>query len=92
MGQVIKRSKKKQTFSAAKVRRSVQRAAREARISTARAGELTRDVADAVVKRFRGRRAVKTTELRRALLRRLDIRARTVSVAWRRYDRKRRRR
>ena len=92
MGAVIKRSGRRQAFSAAKVRRSVQRAAREARISTARTRELMRDVSDAVVKRYKGRKTVKTTDLRRAILGRLDRRVKYVSAVWRRYDRKRRRR
>ena len=92
MGTVIKRSGRRQAFSATKIRRSVQRAAREARISTARTRELMRDVSDVVVKRYKGRKTVKTTDLRRAILGRLDRRVKYVSAVWRRYDRKRRRR
>jgi len=91
MGRVIKRSGRRQAFSAAKVRRSVQQAARDAKVSTAKTRELLRDVADSAVNFYKRKRVVKATELRRSILRRLDRRARAVSSAWRRYDRRRRR-
>ena len=90
MGVVIKRDGKRQAFSVAKVRRSLQMAAREAGVSASKVRELTRDVADAVIKDYRSKR-VKATYLRRVILRRIDRRAKSVSAAWRRFDRKRKR-
>ena len=91
MGKVIKRNGKTQAFSAAKVRMSVQRAARDVKLSTDKTRELIRDVADSVVDKYKNRR-VKSTELRRVLLRRIGRRAKSVASAWRRFDRSRRKR
>ena len=91
MGTVIKRDGKTQAFSAAKVRRSVQRAARDVKLSAEKTRELIRDVADSVVNKYKNRR-VKSTELRRVLLRRIDRRVKSVASAWRRFDRSRRKR
>ena len=90
MSTVIKRGGKTQVFSAAKIRRAIQRAAREAKISASATRELIRDVGDAVVKEYRNRR-VRSTELRRSILKRLDRRTKSVASAWRRFDRKRKR-
>ena len=90
MGIVIKRDGKKQKFSAGKIRRSIQKAAHEAGVSASRAKELIHDVADAVIKEYQNKKT-KAAYLRRIILRRLDRKSRSVSSAWRRFDKKRRR-
>lgn len=89
MGTVIKRDGRRQELSSSKIRRSVQRAAMDAKMSASKIRELVNDVADSVIKQYKEKR-VKSTELRRSILGRLDRRAKTVSSAWRRFDRKRR--
>ena len=90
MGQVVKRGgKKRQVFSAAKIRYSIQKAARDARLSPAKASKLVKEISDAVVKQYKGKRIVKSTVLRRSILGRLDRKMKSVSSAWRRYEKRR---
>ena len=88
MGTVIKRSGRRQAFSAAKVRSSVEKAAKDGKVSTAKRRELQKEVADSVIALYKRKRTVRVTDLRKSLLRRLDRRAKAVSAAWRRYDRR----
>lgn len=92
MGVVIKSGGRRQAFMASKIRRSIEHAAREAGVGGARARELVKEVGGSVIDFYRRKRSVRTSELRKSILRRLDRRARSVSSAWRRYDRSRRRR
>lgn len=89
MGQVIKRSGKKQAFSSAKIRRAIDRAAREAGLSGGKRHELAQ-VAKHIIEKYMKRKLIKATEIRKSILRILDRRARGAAQAWRRFDRKRR--
>ena len=89
MGKVIKRGGRKQAFSSAKIKRSVYKAARETKLSASKIKELVKDVAEPVIKLYKNKRTVKSVVLRRSILKRLDRRAKSVSAAWRRFDRKR---
>ena len=90
MGIVIKRDGKKQKFNAGKIERGIQKAAHDAGVSASRAKELIHDVADSVVNKYKDKKT-KASYLRRIILRRLDRKSRSVSSAWRRFDKKRRR-
>ena len=90
MGQVIKRGgKKKQVFNAAKIRYSIQKASRDARISPAKTKELVKEIGDAVIKQYKGKRVVKSIVLRRSILGRLGRRVKSVASAWRKYEKRR---
>ncbi len=89
--EVVKRSGKRQAFSLAKVKRAVQRAARDARLTTKEQKQLTREIASSIAISIKGKRSIKAANLRKRILGMLNRRARSVSSAWRRYDRKRRR-
>lgn len=85
---VIKRDGKAQKFSPSKIKGVIEKSAKEAGLSAARRKELLKDVAEPVIKLYKHKR-VKSTLLRKSILRRLDRRAKSVSAAWRRYERKR---
>lgn len=90
METIIKRDGRKQAFSASKMKRSIEKATKEAKVPSVRSKKIVAEVMRSVVKRFKGRKSVKSTELRRAILGRLDRIAKKVSTSWRRHDRKRR--
>ena len=89
MGIVIKRNGKKVIFNSGKIRKSIQRAAHEAGVSASRVKELLHDVADSVIKEYKNKKT-KTIYLRKIILKRLDRKSKSVSNAWRRFDKKRR--
>ncbi|MEK6812609.1 MAG: ATP cone domain-containing protein [Nanoarchaeota archaeon] len=89
--EVLKRSSKRQKFSMAKLKRGIQRAARDAKLTRVQQREVVRTVAASVAKGLKGRRSIKAAALRRKVLTRLDRTSRATASAWRRYDRKRRR-
>ena len=91
MGKIVKRGGKRQSFSAAKIRKSVQDASRDAKISVAKARGLVKDIAEPVIAHYKGKKTVLARDLRRSILGRLDRRMKKVSNAWRRYDQKRKR-
>lgn len=88
MGQVIKRSGKRQIFSAAKIRRSIQKTARKAKLSPVKTKQLVKEVGDTVIKAYKGKRLVKSTVLRRSILGRLKRKSRAAASVWRRHKKK----
>ena len=89
MGKVIKRSGRIEAFSAAKIKRGIERAAKDARLSPSDVRKLVLKVAEPLIKLNKNKRLVKVTDLRRAILGRLERKAKRVSAAWRRFDKKR---
>lgn len=88
MGKVLKKDGKKQPFVAAKIKRSVEKAAKEAKLSSAKVKKLVKEVAEPVIALYKKKRLVKAVDLRRSLLGRLDRNFKKVANAWRRYDRR----
>ncbi len=90
MTAVIKRGGRKQAFVATKIRSSVRKAAKEARLSPKKVEALVKEVAEPTISFFKKKRNVKSTDIRRSVLRRLTRRSRAVSAAWRRNEKKKR--
>ena len=88
MADIIKRDKRRQKFSRAKLERSIILAARGAKLTTARGKQIAQDIAGGITKEISRRRSIKSTELRRKILSRLESRSKAMISAWRRYDRK----
>lgn len=88
MPKVVKRGGKNERFNPLKIKTSVKKAAHEAGLAPAQIGDLVQDIAEPVIQTFSKKEVVKTTELRKSLLGRLDRKAKKVSAAWRRYDAK----
>ena len=89
MLKVKKRSGKLQAFNLPKLQKAIYRAAAEAKLVAEKRRELSKEVAEGVRSSFIGQKTVSAIEIRRRVLRRLDIRSRATSQAWRRYDKKR---
>ena len=89
---VIKRGGKKQNFSASKIKRAVARAAREAKLPSSEIKKLMGKVANPVIRRFRGRESVRTSAIRKAILSKLNRKAKAVSAAWKKHERRRKKR
>ena len=90
MSYVIKRNGKKVSFNKNKIISSIQKAAKDSGVSSSRTKELIEEVANPVIEKYHNRN-VKSSYLRAIILRRLDRKSRSVSNAWRNFDKKRRR-
>lgn len=90
MAKVIKRDKRKQQFSRTKLEKSIEKAAKEAKISAARIKTIVKEISEGVYAHVRKKKLVKSTDLRRYVLGRLERRSKAATAAWRRFDRKRR--
>lgn len=88
MTQVIKRGGVRQKFMPEKIRRSVRKAATGAKVSQARTRELVSDVGNSVVDLFKKKRLVKTVDIRKSILGRLNRRMKSVASSWRRAEKK----
>ena len=88
MTKVLKGNRKKQTFNTAKIRSSIRAAAKEAKLSTARAQRLARSLSIHVAKGLKGKKVVRTSSIKRAILAHLRKEAKPVARAWKRYERK----
>lgn len=88
---VIKKSGKKQAFSIAKLKRAIERAAKDAKLSAAKRKKLAAEVVSPLVKALKSRKVIKASALRKAVLGRVERRAKAVASAWKRFDRKKRR-
>ena len=89
MTKVLKKDGRKVAFVAAKLKKSIDKAGKDAKISPSKRKELIREIAEPVIKAAKKRKLVKSSELRRAILGKLDRKSKKVSAAWRRHDRKR---
>ena len=82
---VIKRGGRRQRFSAAKLRHSIERAAREGKVRAAQRVVIAREISTGILGTLRARRSVRSSELRRMVLGRLGRRSRASVAAWRRH-------
>jgi len=90
MLQVIKRNHKKQRFSPIKIKSSVMKAAREAKISAATKKELIKKVAVPVIEWALTKKKVKSQDIRRHILLKLSKKSKATAAAWKKFDQKRR--
>ena len=85
-----KGNKRKQRFMPIKIRRSIEKAAKDAKVPAKKIEQLVLDVAEPVIALARKKNVVKTTDLRRSILGRLDRRIKKVSKSWKKFDQKKR--
>jgi len=90
MTNVLKKGGKKQAFNSAKIRRSVEKAAKDAKVHHTKRKKLVKEVAEPVIKLVRKKRLVRAAAIRKSLLGRLDRKLKKVSTCWRRYEKKKR--
>jgi len=86
---VVKRSGKRQGYSPAKVKNSIEKAAKDAKVPAAKRRKLAAELATSLREGLKGKRSVKTVDLRRRILDRLSRCSKKSVKAWQRYDRKR---
>lgn len=86
MTKVIKKGGRKEAFVGAKLKRSIQKSAKEAGLTASEAKALVSEVAGPIITKVRKRKFIKASELRRAVLGKLDKSAKKVAKAWRKYD------
>ncbi len=86
MTQVIKRGGlKRQSFSPAKIKKSIEKASKEAGFSRTKAEETVKKVGNAVIDFYKKKRVVKTTAIRRSILGRISN---AVVSAWKRHEKR----
>jgi transcriptional regulator NrdR family protein len=88
MGQVIKRGGGRQKFMPEKIRKSIRKAATAGRISQAKTRDLVNDVGNSVIDLFQKKKLVKTIDLRKSILGRINRRVKSVGSAWKKSEKK----
>jgi len=87
---VIKRGGKTQKFSPGKIKKAIEKTAKDAGLSSAKRKELLKEVALPIIKLYKHKR-VKSVDLRKVILRRLQSRSKATVSAWRRYEKRKKR-
>ena len=90
MTYVIKRSGKKQAFSASKIKNAISNTARDAGVSKAKRDEIAKEIAGAVAEKYKKRKLVKAIEIRSAVLTRLARKSKAAVASWKRSEKKKR--
>jgi transcriptional regulator NrdR family protein len=89
MTQVIKRGgKKKQAFSPSKIKDAIKGAAREAGFSPSKTQALVEEVGNGVIDFFKKKKVVKSIDIRRSILGRLDRISKKAVSKWKSFERK----
>jgi len=89
MTKVIKKGgKKPQEFSPIKIKTSIERAAKDAKLNHKKISELIIEVATPVIELAKKKRTVTASELRRSILGRLERRNKAVPKKWREFEKK----
>jgi len=89
MVKVMKKNKKVVAFKAAKIKRSIMRAGRDAKIYPKEVRYIANAISRPVISAMRRRKVVSTAAIRKAVLTKLDRSYKDVAAAWRKYDRRR---
>ena len=88
MATIIKKSGKKEKFIPAKVKKSVEKASKEAKITPVKIREISKEITDSISNLVKRKKIMRASELRKAVLGRLERRAKKAAAAWRKYDKK----
>ncbi len=89
MTTVIKRGgQRKQSFSPSKIKSSIKGAVKEAGFSSKKVEETVKDVGNEVIGFFGKKRVVKSVDIRKSILGRLQRRSKAAASAWKRFERK----
>jgi len=88
MTKVLKKGKRKQAFRAAKIRKAILMAAKDARVSAARRASLARRLGAHIARGVKGKATVRAANIRKAVLAHLGKHANSVARAWRNYEKR----
>ena len=92
MTDVIKRNRRRERFDARKLRRAIENAARESKISDKRVKEVVDRVSRKIIEIAEKKREIEAEDIRERTLRELDALEPAVSEAWRNFDKNKARR
>lgn len=85
MVNVTKKGGKKQSFMPIKIRRSVEKSAKDAKLSLAKKKQLVEEVAEPVIA-LAEKKAMRTSALRKSILGRIERRSKKAATAWRKFE------
>jgi transcriptional regulator NrdR family protein len=85
---VVKRDGKKERFEASKIRRSIEAAATEAKLSDMKVKKLAENASRNLIDYAKKEKEIRSDTIRENILNKLDTTAPEVSRAWRDYDRR----
>jgi len=88
MTTVIKRGGRKQSFMPSKIKNSIMKASREARVSPAKTRALVNDVGNSVIDLYKRKKLVKVVDLRKSILGRISRRTKSVASAWKKSEKR----
>ena len=88
MTNVIKRRGNIEAFSPDKIKRSIQKAALDAKYSLKDKEELIDEVSEHVIEKYKGESEVKTEVIREDILREMMVSSPEICEAWRKFDRR----
>jgi len=88
MTTVVKRDSSKEKFEERKIRRSIEAAARDAKLPEDKVKRLEENVARNIIDYARKEKEIRSATIRENILNKLDVTAPEVSRAWRDYDRR----
>jgi len=84
---VVKRGGKTQKFSPGKIKKAIDKTAKDAHVPVAKRKELIKEVALPIIKLYKNKR-VKSTDLRKIILRRLSTRSKATVSEWKRWEKR----
>ena len=84
---VIKRGGKTQKFSPGKIKKAIEKTAKDAGVPAAKRKELLNEVALPIIKLYKNKR-VKSTDLRRIILGRLSTRSKATVAEWKKWEKR----
>ena len=83
---VIKKGgERKEIFNAAKIIKSVENAAKDANLAS---GKFLKEIAEPTIKYFQKKKIVKTSDIKKSILRKLAKKSKAVLMAWKMYEKK----
>ena len=85
MGIILKKDGKKEDFNANKIIESVKKAAKDANLAP---GKFLKEIAEPTIKYFQKKKIVKTSDIKKSILRKLAKKSKAVLRAWKMYEKK----
>jgi len=84
---VVKRDGKTQKFNPSKIKKAIEKTAKDAGLNSAKRKDLLKEVALPIIKLYKHKR-VKSVDLRKVILRRLQSRSKATVAEWRRWEKR----
>jgi transcriptional regulator NrdR family protein len=88
MTKVIKRGGKKQAFNSSKLKKSVQKACRDAKLSSSTKKEVLNEVVIPTIAVIKKRKVIRSTDIRKLLLKKLGKHSKGAAKAWKSFEKK----